>query len=165
VFDNILSFHMIEETLKSRPKMFCLEAVHIFAQFQSYAYSINHLNALLDFPFPRLQIAKFYSGTLIYNAYMNFRKHSNVESYICKHLLNSSSLGTLYQVLINTIACFLPNLFKAEEQKRTVQRKKKRKPKEKGKTKSEQKCDEESENSEVEELMKNNRFSALNLVS
>ncbi|KAJ9584930.1 hypothetical protein L9F63_020736 [Diploptera punctata] len=167
-FDNILPFHIMDETLKTRTKIFSLEVLHAFAQFQSCAYFINHLNALLDFPFPSCQIGHFYSGTVIYNACMNFKKRSNVEIYICKHILNFRSLRLLYEVLFSKVACFLPKLFKIDMLKKTNQKRKKKRTKksatlsEKGVNLSENEQNtDESESSEFAEFMKNNRFSAL----
>jgi hypothetical protein len=109
--ETILPYHKMDECLKSRPQLFCVNVVHIFAQFQSCLLHIMYLNSLLSLPFIQCQVENFYSGTLIYNAYLNFKKQSDVEDYVLTKLLKCvPSVAALYGLMVKSVTHFLPNL-------------------------------------------------------
>ncbi|PNF26061.1 hypothetical protein B7P43_G06391 [Cryptotermes secundus] len=124
--ETILPYHKMDECLKSRPLLFCVSVVHIFAQFQSCLLHVMHLNSLLSLPFIQCQVENFYSGTLIYNAYLNFKKHSDVEDYVLTQLLKCSpSVAGLYSTMVKLVRDFLPDLSVTQRKKKENKRKKK----------------------------------------
>lgn len=127
IVETMLPYHQVDECLKSSPRLFCVSVVHIFAQFQSCLLHVMHLNALLNLPFIQCHVANFYSGTLMYNAYLNFKKESNVEDYIVTSLLKCvPTIAALYRVMVASVMDFLPKLTVKQQKKR---RKEKTKPK------------------------------------
>lgn len=123
--ETILPYHKMDECLKSRPWLFCVSVVHIFAQFQSCLLHVMHLNSLLSLPFIQCQVENFYSGTLIYNAYLNFKKYSDVEDYVLTQLLKCApSVAALYSVMVKLVTDFLPNLSVTQRKKKNKRKKK-----------------------------------------
>jgi len=123
--ETMLPYHQMDKCLRSRPRLFCLTVVHIFAQFQSCLLHVIHLNALLNLPFVQCHVDNFYSGTLIYNAYQDFKKQSNVEDYILTYPLKCvPSVGALYRVMVKSVTDFLPNLTVTQRKKMRNKRKK-----------------------------------------
>lgn len=106
----ILPFHQINENMKSNTRLYSVTTVHAFAQFQSCLMHLRHLNALLSLPFPQIQPAKFYSGTLVYNMYMNFQKRSDVMGYVTHLLQKADTVLLLYKSMIETVLEMLPVL-------------------------------------------------------
>ncbi|XP_049773805.1 protein asteroid [Schistocerca cancellata] len=106
----ILPFHQINEHMKSNARLYSVTTVHAFAQFQSCLMHLRHLNALLSFPFPQILPAKFYSGTLVYNMFMNFQKRSDVMGYVCHLLQKAESVLVLYKSVIEALFEMLPLL-------------------------------------------------------
>jgi len=166
VVETILPYHQVDERLKSSPRLFCLNVVHMFAQFQSCLLHVMHLNALLNLPFIQCQVANFYSGTLIYNAYLKFKKHSDVGEYVITYVLKCvPSIAGLYSIMVTSVMDFLPQL--------TVKQRKKRRNRQK--ETSECNCYDEpvaddehitnvqAKNEEALELIDHNRFCALRL--
>ena len=130
IVETMLPYHQVDECLKSSPRLFCVSVVHIFAQFQSCLLHVMHLNALLNLPFIQCNVANFYSGTLMYNAYLNFKKESNVEDYIVTSLLKCvPTIAALYRVMVASVMDFLPKLTVKQQKKRRKRRKEKTKPK------------------------------------
>jgi hypothetical protein len=125
LFETILPYYKMDECLKSRPQLFCVSVVHIFAQFQSCLLHIMHLNSLLSFPFVQCKVENFYSGTLIYNAYLNFKKQSHVEDYVINQLLKCvPSVAALYSIMLKLVTDFLPNLTATQRKMKNTRRKK-----------------------------------------
>jgi hypothetical protein len=109
--ETISPYHKMDECLKSRPQLFCVSVVHIFAQFQSCLLHVMYLNSLLSLPFIQCQVENFYSGTLIYNAYLNFKKQSDVEDYVLTQLLKCvPSVAAVYGIMVKLLTHFLPDL-------------------------------------------------------
>jgi hypothetical protein len=124
--ETILPYHQMSECLKSKPWLFSVSVVHMFAQFQSCLLHVMYLNALLNLPFIQCRVDNFYSGTLIYNAYLNFKKHSDVENYIQTHILKCApSVATLYSITVKSVMAFLTNLRVTQTRKRGNKEKKK----------------------------------------
>jgi hypothetical protein len=123
-----------------------------------------HLNSLLSLPFIQCQVENFYSGTLIYNAYLNFKKHSDVEDYVLTQLLRCSpSVAALYSVMVKLVTDILPD-------SSVTQRKKKNKRKKKNDSKcydesvlGDESTSEKSKPEEMVEFIDCNTFSGLRL--
>lgn len=160
--ETMLPYHQVNEYLKSKPSLFSVSIVHMFAQFQSCLLHVMHLNALLNLPFIQCQIVNFYSGTLIYNAYVNFEKYSDVENYILTHLLKCvPSIAALYRVMVKSVSDFLTNLIVTKRRKR--RHKKKIKNDSKCYNKSAENVSAKSQTEDVVRFVDHNRFSALSL--
>lgn len=124
--ETMLPYHQMNDGLKSNPSLFSVSVVHMFAQFQSCLLHVMHLNALLNLPFIQCRVDNFYSGTFNYNAYMSFKKHSDVENYVLTHLLKcASSVAALYRVMVKSVTDFFTHLTVTQRRKRTHKKKKK----------------------------------------
>jgi len=165
VAENILPYHQVDERLKSSPRLFCVSVVHMFAQFQSCLLHVMHLNAVLNLPFIQCQVANFYSGTLIYNAYLKFKKQSNVEEYVMTCVLKCvPTLAALYSIMVASVKDFLPQFTVKQRKKRRNRRKKISEPN----CYNDSVADEhittvQGKNEEALELIDHNRFCALRL--
>jgi hypothetical protein len=70
------------------------------------------------------QVENFYSGTLIYNAYLNFKKQSDVEDYVLTQLLKCvPSVAALYGIMVKLLTHFLPNLTVARRKMKNKRKK------------------------------------------
>jgi hypothetical protein len=166
VVETTLPYRQMDECLKSSPRLFCLSVVHMLAQFQSCLLHVMHLNALLNMPFVQCQVANFYSGTLIYNAYLNFKKQSNVEDYVLTYLLKCvPTIAALYSVMVASVMDFLPQLTVKHRKKRRNRRKKNSERKRFNElvVDDEHVTSVQSKNEEALELIDHNTFCALRL--
>jgi len=166
VIETILPYHQVDERLKSSPRQFCVSVVHMFAQFQSCLLHMMHLNAVLNRPFIQCQVANFYSGTLIYNAYLKFKKQSDVGEYVITYVLKCvPTIAALYSIMVASVMDFLPQLTVKQRKKRRNRRKKTSEPN----CYNELVADDEHitnvqvKNEEALELIDHNRFCALRL--
>lgn len=166
VVETILPYHQVDERLKSSPRLFCVSVVHMFAQFQSCLLHVMNLNAVLNLPFIQCQVANFYSGTLIYNAYLKFKKQSDVGEYVITYVLKCvPTIAALYSIMVASVVDFLPQLTVKQRKKRRNRRKKTSEPK----CYNESAADDEhmttvhAKNEEALELIDHNRFRALRL--
>jgi hypothetical protein len=166
VVENILPYHQVDERLKSSPRLFCVSLVHMFAQFQSCLLHVMHLNAVLNLPFIQCQVANFYSGTLIYNAYMKFEKQSDVGEYVISYVLKCvPTIAALYSIMVASVMDFLPQLTFKQRKKRRNRRKKTSEPScyNGSVADDEHITTVQAKNDEALELIDNNRFCALRL--
>lgn len=168
VAETILPYHQVDECLKSSPQLFCVSVVHMFAQFQSCLLHVMHLNAVLNLPFIQCQVAHFYSGTLIYNTYLKFKKQSNVGEYVITYVLKCvPTIAALYSIMVASVMEFLPQLTVKQRKKRRNRRKKTSEPN----CYNESVADDDDEhittvqakNEAALDLIDHNRFSALRL--
>ncbi|XP_058789479.1 protein asteroid-like isoform X2 [Phymastichus coffea] len=75
---------------------FNITIVHAFSLLQnSLKYGI-HLNTLLGYPYPNLDIAEFFSGTMIYNFYKDLRPYNHLNERIKIIFANSPSILQLF---------------------------------------------------------------------
>jgi hypothetical protein len=164
IVETILPYRKMDECLKSRPWLFCVSVVHIFAQFQSCLLHAMHLNSLLSLPFIQCQVENFYSGTLIYNAYLNFKKHSDIEDYVLTQPFKSSpSVAALYSIMVKLVTDFLPD-FSVTQRKKKNKRKKKNDSKRYGESVlGDENASEKSKSEEIVEFIDCNSFSGLKL--
>jgi len=166
VAENILPYHQVDERLKSSPRLFYVSVVHMFAQFQSCLLHVMHLNAVLNLPFIQCQVANFYSGTLIYNAYMKFKEQSNVGEYVITYVLKCvPTIAALYSIMVASVMDFLPQLTVKHGKKRRKRRKKTSEPNcyNESVADGEHITTVQAKNEEVLELIDHNRFCALRL--
>lgn len=163
--ETMLSYHQMNEYLKNKPSLFSVSLVHMFAQFQSCLLHVMHLNALLNLPFIQCQIHNFYSGTFIYNAYVNFKKCSDVENYILIHLLKCApSVAALYRVMVKSVTDFLTNLTATKTRKKKHKKKKNdSRCYNKSTLGNEENVSAKSQSDDIVRFTDHNRFSALSL--
>ncbi|XP_067006897.2 protein asteroid [Anabrus simplex] len=162
--ETFFPFHQIEEKLKGSIKLYSTITVHAFAQFESCLFHIMQLNALLGFPFLHCQVAHFYSGMFVYNAFANFKKRSDALAYIMLLISQAPSVRVLFKKLYLCVMDLLPNISTLNKCTR-----RRRKGKVKHKTcGDEEEVDGVESNTTSEEefyIDSNNKFSALSLES
>ncbi|XP_052676530.1 protein asteroid homolog 1-like isoform X1 [Crassostrea angulata] len=77
--------------------------IHGFAQFQTCLMGTMHLNSLLMCPFPNPCIHHLFSGTFLYNVYLELKKQESADLFIHKVLLMESSLAQIHQCLFDAV--------------------------------------------------------------
>lgn len=159
--NSFISNFKIDDKTASNPKLFCIDTVDAFAQFQNCLYFIKHLNALLLYPFNDYNIADFYNGTFLYNLHANFETRNDVDAYIDLLLKNSPTILNLYRGIIDTLK-FLLDL-KTSESMHKKRRRKRRKGDKKKHEYSDVRNDSDEKSNESD-IDVNNRFSVLRLV-
>lgn len=102
---------------------FFLSTIYLFNCFQSCLLHICQLNALLNLPLPHLKVHEFYSGTLLYNLYINIKKDVKCENYGMKILTNAPNVQKIYVYLYENL---ITNRFKGPHGSCKVVKKKKK---------------------------------------
>ena len=85
---------------------FNITIVHAFSLFQSCLRSSMELNALLGYPYPNINVAEFFSGTLIYNLY-NDLKNSQLNERVHNIFEKSPSVLQVFIAISTTIEAML----------------------------------------------------------
>lgn len=146
--------------IRRNPKSFDQGIVHIFAQFQSCAYHIQHLNSLLNNPLEDYLISNFYNGTFIYNLANNFLTRSQLDLYLQMLTRNSPNIYNAFVAIKNFIMAYVSDI----GLKNIVSRKKRRKKKKVNETiTDDESCCEDSGDDCTYDI--NNRFSILKMVN
>ncbi|GLG95731.1 Protein asteroid [Gryllus bimaculatus] len=115
---------LVEEKLKTRPKLFCVSIVHTFAQFQSCLLHFSYLNSLLEYPLPHCISFRAFSGTFAYNMYNNLKHRTDAVEYLSHLLSTAPSVLALFKFLSQEIKCLIPNVQSAEHIKKKTRKKK-----------------------------------------
>lgn len=110
VVESLVQFHCVDAKLRSSPRQFSPNIVHIFAQLQACLLQIMALNSLLDSPLPECLISETFSGTTAYMAYINFNKRKNVGSYVQSLLTSSPNLFHIYKAILDKFLYLLPSI-------------------------------------------------------
>lgn len=154
----LIDYFQLDYRMRASMKLFDISIIHSFAQFQSCLLQINHLNALLDFPFENTVISDFYDGTFVYNACINFSKRSCVEMYVKTLLKDCPSVLNNLLFIVNKLDSVLNiNSHVAS----VIKRRKKRKNKKKNVEQSNESDGRQDDSSGTEHVDENNRFSIL----
>lgn len=90
----------IEEFFKSHMNKsgenFDITIVHAFSLLQISLRFGMHLNALLGYPYPSIDISGFFSGTMIYNFYKDLKKYKQLNQRIKDIFADSPSILQLF---------------------------------------------------------------------
>lgn len=154
--DKVISCFQMDPRLKMNYRLYDKELVHSLAEIQSIFLHIKYLNALLNYPYPLLEIHKIFDGTFIYNITVNLRKRTDIVEYLNVFLNECPSLLESIKYLIS----IADNNFNCERTKIQCgkrHRKKKKKPVNSGPSGYPENSEEESETV----LDPNNPFSIL----
>lgn len=101
VADSLLQFHETHENLLKNRKRFNTKLVHVFAQLQHCVQSVTMLNAVLNFPFVPCRLHRFFSGTFLYNFYVELHNRKLADGFVTRNLLaKSPSIIALYRYII-----------------------------------------------------------------
>lgn len=77
-------------------KDFNLSIIHAYSLLQNCMKCTMHLNRLLGCPYPSLNVADFYSGTLNYNLYKHFAKYENLNNCVLEIFGKSPTILQLF---------------------------------------------------------------------
>lgn len=77
--------------------------IHGFAQFQTCLMGTMHLYSILMCPFPNPCIHHLFSGTFLYNVYLELKKQESADMFIHKVLLMESNLAQIHQCLFDAV--------------------------------------------------------------
>jgi hypothetical protein len=106
-----LSQFQFKKDIVINSRKFCVNIVHAFSLFQNCLKYILDLNALLDFPYQQTNVANLFNGTLLYNLFKKFKKHSDIDEYISILLEKSPSLLQLFISILTSVKTILPDEF------------------------------------------------------
>ncbi|XP_066253927.1 protein asteroid-like [Euwallacea similis] len=123
--DKMISFFQMDSKLKMNYRLFDRTLVHSLSQIQSVFLHVKYLNALLDNPFPTLEIHKIFDGTFIYNVISNFRKRKNIIEYLELFLKNCPSVLSAIKQTMNVVSSSINNTTVNGPLKKTRKKKKK----------------------------------------
>ena len=154
-----LSNFIMDQGLLQNPKKFHISTVHAFSLFQNCLRHSTHLNALLGYPYPHVNIAEFFNGTLLYNLYRNFKSRHDIDSYISIVLRNSP---TLLQVFISILTPVRAMFDKAFENKVNAGKRKRNRNRQGSNLHTPDDDTEEDISNDVPYSDRNNRYAALN---
>ncbi|XP_043254046.1 protein asteroid homolog 1-like [Colletes gigas] len=98
-----ISHFEMDRKLYTNTKKFNRCIVHAFAVFQNCLRHGMNLNALLGYPYPQIEMANLFNGTLLYNIANNFKTRYDMEGYINTILENSPSLWRVFFTLLSTV--------------------------------------------------------------
>lgn len=151
--NDVIHLFQMSLQLKSSIRYFRSHIVHELAEFQSCLIHIYYLNNLLNHPFEKFLVYKFYDGTFLYNAVANFKRRTKLDDYIQILLKSAPSL-------LNSYVLMMENLNKSilTSEKAAPPRRKKRKAK---KEDVEEDVYEKPEEDEPHIYDSNNRFALL----
>ncbi|XP_019754477.1 protein asteroid isoform X2 [Dendroctonus ponderosae] len=123
----VISCFQMDSKLKMNYRLYDKELVHSLAQMQSIFLHIKYLNALLNNPYPLLEVHKIFDGTFIYNITANLRKRTDIVEYLNVFLNECPSLLEGIKYLIS-IADSNFNCENTKSQHMKKHRKKKKQP-------------------------------------
>lgn len=115
----------VNNKLYSMPKAFCVNIVHVYAQFQTCLRHAMHLNALLGCVYVQPSPSEFLNGTMFYNLYSNFSKRPDVHTYIATKLKDASRLLEIFEGLYHIVINELQDVT-IEERSTNLKRKRRR---------------------------------------
>lgn len=98
---NVLPSFQISDKIREKHTDFSSTIVHTFAEFQAIVFNLNCLNNLLNKPFQQIFVAKSFSGTFLYNMYVNLRDRPNIEHYVRHHVFRDCE--KYYQFYANVL--------------------------------------------------------------
>ncbi|XP_066140800.1 protein asteroid-like [Euwallacea fornicatus] len=124
--DKMISFFQMDCKLKTNYRLFDRTLVHSLSQIQSVFLHVKYLNALLDNPFPTLEIHKIFDGTFIYNVVSNFRKRSNIIVYLEVFLKSCPSVLNAIKQTMNIVSSFINNTTTVNGPSKRTRKKKKK---------------------------------------
>ncbi|XP_044751020.1 protein asteroid [Coccinella septempunctata] len=97
--------------------------VGYYSEFQSCALHIKYLNALLCFPFENMAIWNFFSGTFLYNSVVDFRRRSNLKSYIEILFKDCTTVIFSLQLIMKYIEQYFGEISESDAKKRRKKKK------------------------------------------
>lgn len=99
--DALLIYHQMNPNLLKNRKQFNVKLVHRFAQLQHCIQNIMLLNSVLDFPFLQYHPWSVFSGTFLYNIYMELHTRQLADGYITRNLLaKANTIISFYRYLM-----------------------------------------------------------------
>ena len=93
--------------MRTNRDQFDITVVHAFSLFQNCLKFSMQLNALLGHPYPKINVAEFFSGTLIYNLYNDFKNDNDLNQRINDIFKKSPSVLELFISMSTTIEAML----------------------------------------------------------
>ncbi|XP_050543959.1 protein asteroid homolog 1 [Daktulosphaira vitifoliae] len=91
-------------------KKFYYKTIYPFSQIQSCVYFMMILNSILDFPFGKCRVEKYFKGTVFYNLCTKI-DNCDPRMFVLENIFNNSkSLASLYMSLIENLEMLFSTL-------------------------------------------------------